>query len=94
MKLPALHQFMGAYLHQDFDLVGTIDENLALFARNSPLLADTLPREIDQVLANALTEAELESLLDEIGCQAAPPDGTTYREWLTHIAHRVRAATA
>ncbi len=93
MEAPALRQFMGGYLHQDFDVVGTVEENLELFARTSPRLADALPLEIDHLLAEDRSEAELEDLLDEMGCQAAPPSGTTYREWLTQIADRVRQAT-
>ncbi len=94
METPALCQFMGAYLHQDFDLVGSVEDNLVLFSRQSPALADSLSDEIDRLLALSPTEAEIEALLDQMGCQADPPEDSTYREWLTQIADRARKATA
>lgn len=94
METRALRQFMGAYLHQDFDLVGSVEDNLALFARQSPALAASLPDEIADLLSQPYTDGELEGLLDEMGCEASPPTGKTYREWLAQIADGVRVATA
>ncbi|KQW49092.1 hypothetical protein ASC77_10345 [Nocardioides sp. Root1257] len=91
---PALWHLMGAYLHQDFDAFGTIDENIDLFVVDSPDLAPALPSEIDRALRALPTEAALEAFVDDLGCQVRAPDNLTYREWLTRIADRVRAATA
>ncbi|ABL83232.1 MULTISPECIES: contact-dependent growth inhibition system immunity protein [unclassified Nocardioides] len=94
METRALRHFMGAYLHQDFDLVGSVEDNLALFVRQSPALAAALSDEVADLLAHPFTDGELERLLDEMGCEASPPVGKTYRDWLTQIADRVRRTTA
>lgn len=93
MKTPALSQLMGAYLHQDYDATGTIDENVDLFVRGEIELAPALPSEVDWVLAAYRGEEELEAFVEDLGCEVLPPDDLTYREWLTQIADRVRAAT-
>lgn len=90
---PALWHLMGAYLHQDYDLDGTIDDNIDLFVVDTPDLAPALPAEVERALRELSTEAELEAFVDDLGCQVLPPRGLTYREWLTQIADRVRAAT-
>jgi len=91
---PALWHLMGAYLHQDFDLSGTIEDNIDLFTQEPADLVQALPDEVDRALRELTTEAELKSFVGELGCQVRPPAGLTYREWLTRIADRVRAATA
>jgi len=91
---PALWHLMGAYLHQDYAYDGTIDDNVDLFVVDTPDLAPALPAEVERALRELLTEAELETFVDDLGCQVFPPDGLTYRAWLTRIADRVRAATA
>ncbi|GAA4698401.1 contact-dependent growth inhibition system immunity protein [Nocardioides conyzicola] len=91
---PALWQLMGAYLHQDFDAFGTIDDNIDLFVLESPDLAPALPAEVQRALDQFSTEPELEAFVDDLGCQVLPPGDLTYREWLTQIADRVRAAAA
>jgi hypothetical protein len=95
METPALYQLMGGYLHQDFDLVGDVDENVDLFASDSPALAARLPQEIEWALATYTTEEELEDLCDRMGCELVPLEGEGgYRGWLTEIAVRVRQASA
>ena len=94
MKTPALAQLMGAYLHQDYSDGGTVEDNIELFAREDPQLSSQLPEEVDQLLASDMSEAETDRLVHELGCQVLPPDGISYRTWLTQIADRVRAATA
>ena len=90
---PALWHLMGAYLHQDYAYDGTIDENIALYVVESPDLAPALPAEVDRALREFPSEQDLETFLDDLGCEVFPPHGLTYREWLTQIADRVRAAT-
>jgi len=92
-ETPALWQLMGAYLHQDYDLSGTIDENVKLFVAETPDLAPALPSEVAWALATFTTEEELERFVDDLGCQVLPPGGISHRAWLTHIADVVRAAT-
>jgi hypothetical protein len=94
--VPALDQLMGAYFHQDWDMDGDEWDVVALFIKDEPELAMKLPAEVRTTLAAYPEEADLKGfiLTDLGGCFAADWDGGTYREWLTQIADRVRAATA
>ncbi|GAA4376331.1 contact-dependent growth inhibition system immunity protein [Nocardioides caricicola] len=94
MEMPGLAQLMGGWLHQDFDIIGTVDENIDEFARKNPRRAATLPDEVAWLLSAHDSESELQAVLDRLGCDVMPDDGVSYREWLTHIADRVRAATS
>jgi hypothetical protein len=91
---PALWHLMGAYLHQDYVYDGTIDDNVDLFVVETPALAPALPAEVERALRELSTETDVKSFVLDLGCQATPPSGLTYREWLTRIADRVRTATA
>ncbi|GAA2147094.1 hypothetical protein GCM10009844_23970 [Nocardioides koreensis] len=94
MQTPALRQLMSAYLHQDYDLIGDVWENVDAFVTESPDLAVLLPGEVAWTLANYPDEAELERFVDTLGCQLGPLDDEGgYRGWLTEIARRVAAAT-
>lgn len=91
---PALRHLLGAYLNQDwFDFYA--DENAAIddFIRETPDLVDSLPREIDDLLASK-NDSELEIYLDSIGNEYLPSDELGYRGWLTQIAARVKATAS
>ena len=91
---PALRHLLGAYLNQDwFDFYP--DENAAIddFVRETPDLADSLPREIDELLATK-NEAELEAYLDSIGNEYLPSEDLRYRRWLAGVADRVKATAS
>jgi hypothetical protein len=94
--LPALDQLMGAYFHQDWEDEAA-DEwaVLDLFVAGEPDTAELLPGEINHVLTQLQSEAELKHLvIEELGGSfLADWDGGTYRGWLTQIADRVRQAT-
>ena len=62
------------------------------FTRDFPDLAPRLPVEVASLVSSDLDEDRLEAKLVAMGCQLIPPDGGTYRGWLTQIADRVRAA--
>lgn len=93
---PALEQLMGAYIHQDWSEDGTIWDAVDLFVNQDPTAAGQLPKEIDDCLLALPTEPELKHyVIDQLGgYYLADAHGGTYREWLTQIADRVRAATA
>lgn len=93
METPALTQLMGAYLHQDYDLVGDEWDNLNAFIEESSILAAQLPDEVAWALRAHQDEPHLALFVETLGCQLAPPAGG-YRAWLTEIARRVAAATA
>ena len=89
---PALEALVRTYFHQDYDLIGTVDDNVDRYVSDFSDLAPQLPAEVSHLEAS-LTESETEELLNTFGCELLPPDDLTYREWLTQIADRVRAAT-
>ena len=94
METSALTHLMGAYLHQDFDVVGTVADNVDLFVDDEPELAADLSREIASLLAHDLSDAAIASLLDTMGCGAMPPAGEGYREWLGAMAHEAETRLA
>ena len=91
MTTPALRELMRSYLHQDYDLEGTVEDNVDLFLADDPELAKKLPEEIDAVLAAGPDDSDLERLADALGAEIGPIPPMTYREWLMKIAERVRA---
>ncbi|GAB3778977.1 hypothetical protein GCM10027601_04410 [Nocardioides ungokensis] len=95
-KTPALCQFLGAYLHQDWPIEFD-DEWAALdrFIEESAELASHLPIEIESALGEHHAESDLRAFLVAQGCNYVPdPDKGGYRGWLTEIARRVEATLA
>ena len=92
-ETPALKMLMMGYLHQDYRLVGDVQDNVDEFLAEDSELAAHLPTEIASVVEQ-LDDASVEQLVVRLGAEVRPPTGVTYREWLTQIADRVRAATA
>ena len=91
---PALWEFLGGYLHQDWADEFT-DEWQALdqFISDAPELASGLAGEINRVLSEHDSEYDLHSYLTQQGANYRPLDEGGYRGWLTEIARRVSAAT-
>lgn len=95
METPALQQLMGAYLHQDYDIVGSVEDNVDAFVSDSPELGLLLPAEVDWALDHFQAEPDLQRFLFSLGCQLSPLEGEGgYRGWLREIARRVRARLA
>ena len=93
---PALQQFVGAYLNQDWpddysDQWAALEDFVTQESEATPLL----PREIAWLLATHPSEEAVKRYLEhDLGTgYAADWDGGTYRGWLTEVAERVRAAT-
>lgn len=89
METPALRELMGTYFHQDWDLFG--HDHMAVvdqFIVDHPDLAARLVHDIDQVLAAVKDDADLESLLDGLGCEVLPDRPGGYRTWLGVIARQ------
>lgn len=83
---------MGTYLHQDYDLVGSIDDNVDVFVANSPDLAQRLPSEALTVL-KTFGDDEIGNYLLSLGCQLRPRENDGgWRGWLAHIAERTQTA--
>lgn len=84
----ALRELMDGYFHQDWDSYGDDSRQVVeVFASDHPELAESLPREIENLLLKQSTEPELQSLLWGMGCQTDPlsEDGS-YRTWLIELA--------
>jgi hypothetical protein len=96
MDNPALAHLAGAYFHLDwaeeFDNEWTAVD---AFAKGSADLAPGLPREVDQLLTDCPTDADVSAYLCSIGSAlTGPEDGGSAREWLRAIARRVEDSLA
>lgn len=86
---PALEQFLGGYLHQDFDLdFGTAEDAVAAFAKEGP---HESVRAVCDELDNALAMLDAgreqpEKFLLRLGCYFNPAaDGLTVNDWLNRV---------
>lgn len=84
---PALWQFLGAYLHQDWrDDYADVQEALADFMTGEPALAPNLTPEIDRLLTSTRTSDETEAVIRDLGSFYVPSKfGQDSREWLVLI---------
>lgn len=87
-----LEHLIGAYFHQDWNLVyATREEAVTDFVSRSPKRAATVPDEIDGLLQSP--DDELTERLESMGFDDAPPDGD--RAFLAELrAHIVRLCPA
>ena len=89
-------ELVRGYFHEDWvdDYSGpwdVVDE----FIRDDPQLAAELPAEVNSILQEFPSEAELKQLLEKLHfCYYIEADGWTYRGWLSAVADRVKQATA
>jgi hypothetical protein len=86
---PGLAHLFGAYFHQDWVLEA--DEPKAVIAQfahgEGTEAAARAAAEAEGLLASPLSESELQTLLDEWGCEYyLPADGLTARTWLAQVA--------
>jgi CdiI immunity protein len=93
-RWPELEQFFGAYLHQDYDIDGTVDQcvALAIADRDAAGLAE-VEANLRELLAQEWREEQLYAALSDLGCDVAPyADDLTHSEWLEAICDRVARA--
>jgi hypothetical protein len=83
----SLGLLFGAYFHQDFSLVhGTPDDTVRAFREAEPHQVVGAVAEIDDLIDGDRGEADLRSLLDDLGsCYRIEADGYTARAWLAHV---------
>lgn len=88
-QYPALWQFFGAYLHQDWHAeYATTDEALDDFVTGEPELALLLPAEINALLSTASGE-DLGDVIQRLGSFFVPSlADMDARTWLLNIAER------
>lgn len=86
-QYPALWQFLGAYLHQDWqDEYESPNGALRDFVSGDPGFAVDLPTEIEQVLTSTADDATLEATLVNLGSFFVPSRaGQNPRDWLRHV---------
>lgn len=84
---PALWQFLGAYLHQDWhDEYSSPRMAFEDFLNGEPRLAPLVAAELTEVLSSGRDEEALESLVREGGSFYLPRnDGVPTSAWLTSL---------
>jgi hypothetical protein len=91
---PALSQFLGAYLHQDWpEEFSTPEAAVEAFRRREP--ADSVRAvcaELEQATRDAQQSADPSRLLSELGCYYNPQaDGRSVSEWFTQVRKALSA---
>lgn len=91
---PALWQFLGSYLHQDWrDEYATPDEALMDFVAGEPASVPQLVADIDKALETAKDDDEAEHLLISLGSFYVPSrSGESARAWLQHLRTRLNGS--
>jgi len=90
-----LAQLFAAYFHQDWGLDDAdADAVVRRFIRCEPSGTVRRAREdVSHVLTNTDSDAELETLANQLGCTYLPAvDGLTMRAWLTRVGELLAAA--
>jgi len=84
-----LQQFVGGYLHQDFDLeFKSPDEAVTAYGREfSAEAVAVVIAELDRILSSSISESEMYELWIKTLHASYDPakDGLTYREWFAHV---------
>ena len=95
METPALRRLLGAYVNEDWpefydDVWAAVDD----YIQSAPVLASSLPSDIEAVLREFPTDEELERYLDELGIGYQPQTGEGgFRVWLIQVSRRTGAPT-
>jgi hypothetical protein len=92
-QYPALWQFLGAYLHQDWrEEYESPSAALRDFVSGDPGFAVDLPTEIEQVLSSPVDDATLEATLVNQGSFFVPSRaGQNPRDWLRRLKDETQA---
>jgi hypothetical protein len=71
---PQLRQFLGGYFHQDWPLDSARWEDVAadFVAESTRSSVEQVSDELRSLLAEGLSDAELESVLEGLGCNVNP----------------------
>jgi hypothetical protein len=88
---PNALQFLGCYLHQDFDLdSGTADGAIThAIAESGRDRLSGVARELSEIAE--LEDRAIETTLNRLCSYHPPADELTYREWLLALMARVRS---
>lgn len=93
-RLPALSQFLGAYLHQNYSEFYASPEAAidAYVSEAEPDDRAHAAREIAELLTMVSSDEELDTATTALGLDLLPPEGTSLRQWLELIRRRITAA--
>lgn len=94
---PALSQFFGAYLHQDWaDFAESVGEVLEEFASLAdPSTVQAAIAEAGRLLEEGRSEADLRRLFRELGLDYRPEgDGMTPSGWLAYVKRELERLSA
>ena len=96
MQFPALALLASEFLHADWpDEYEDVDDAVHAFATARPALAARLPGEVDNLLAEMLSDEQLEDMLvGHLGLAHKPDRGGIYDRWLRDVAQRVQGLVA
>jgi hypothetical protein len=96
LQFPALALLASEFLHADWpDEYEDVDAAVDAFATERPGLAARLPHEVDKLLAEMLSEEQLEDMLvDHLGLAFRPDRPVTYARWLEDVALKVHGLMA
>ena len=90
-ETPALRRLIGAYVNEDWpefydDIWAAVDD----YIESAPVLASSLPSDIEAVLREFPTDEGLERYLDQLGIGYQPQTGEGgFRPWLIQVSRRV-----
>jgi hypothetical protein len=84
------------FLHADWpDEYQGLEDVLHAFTTARPALAARLPGEVDNLLAEMLSDEQLDDMLvGHLGLALQPDPGVTYDRWLRGLAQRVQGLVA
>ena len=91
METPALRRLIGAYVNEDWpefydDVWAAVDD----YIESAPVLASSLPSDIEAVLREFPTDQGLERYLEQLGIGYQPQTGEGgFRSWLIQVSRRV-----
>lgn len=91
-----LSTVLGAYLYQDWSFeYDTMWDAVRDFRDSEPApVVAAVAVQVRRILDADHDEAELETVLDQLGIEYNPPgDGWTYRDWLTELEKFLRSAS-
>ena len=96
LQFPALALLASEFLHADWpDEYEVVDDAVHAFATARPALAARLPGEVDNLLAEMLSDEQLQDMLvGHLGLAHRPERGVTCERWLQGVGQRVHGLVA
>ncbi len=96
LQYPALALLASEFLHADWpEEYADVDDAVHAFATYRPVLAARLPSEVAELVAQMLSEDQLEDLLvDHLRLAYRPVRAVTYARWLQQTSRTIEGLLA